>query len=140
MIGFSPGAEFKSTVTPVLEPSYRLPPALLAAGLFAGAAALLVLPGLLLVREVRRRRPQPEAEPELPPLERALRVVEWSVEHGDAEERREALEALAFERDEAGDEERARAARELAWSPDEPAAERVTGLVEELRRRDDATA
>jgi hypothetical protein len=140
VIGFSPGAEFKSTVTPVLEPSYRLPPALLAAGLFGGAALLLVLPGLLVVREVRRRRPQHDDEPELPPLERALRVVEWSVEHGDDEARREALEALAFERDEAGDGERARAARELAWSPEEPDVGATRGLVDELRRGDDASA
>jgi hypothetical protein len=137
---FLPGAEFKSTVTPVLEPSYRLPPAVLAAGLFAGAAALLVLPGLLLVREVRRRRPAAGAEPEVTPLERALRVVEWSAERGDAEERRAALEALAFELDAAADERSARAARELAWSPDEPDSERVTGLVVGLRRGDDAAA
>ena len=139
-IGASPGAEFSSTFTPVLEPSYRLPVALLAAALFAGAAALLAFPALLVAREVRRRRPEAAADPELPPLERALRVVERTVEHGHGEERREALEALAFELDAAGDEEHARAARELAWSPDEPAVEPVTALVEELRRSDGAPA
>ena len=139
-IGASPGAEFRSTVAPPLEPSYRLPPALLATGFFTGAALLLAFPALLLAREVRRRRPQSAAEQELPPVERALLVVEWAVARGRSEERREALEALAFELDATGNESDARATRELAWSPEEPADDRVSSLVKELRRGNEAQA
>lgn len=137
---FAPGAEFKATVTPVLEPSYRLPPPLLASVLFGGAALVLAFPATLALRELRRRRPAPEAEPELPPLERALRLVEWAVADADAERRREALEALAYELDESRQEERAREARALAWAPQEPAPEEMAELVETLRRADGAPA
>lgn len=129
----SPGAEFSSTVAPMLAPSYRLSPPLLAGLLFTGAAALLALPAGMLAREVRRRRPEREGAEELPPLERALRVVEWSSGHGGAEERREALEALAWELDASGEAPRARDARALAWSPAEPRPEQLTELVATVR-------
>ena len=125
-IGSAPGAEFQATVTPVPEPSYRVPAGLLGAVLFGGAAALLALPAGLLAREVRRRRPEREEERELLPLERALLLVESARDRGNAEQQREALEALAFELD----AETRRSAREkLARSPGRrptPAAERVT--------------
>lgn len=139
-VSSSPGAEFETTLAPALEPSYRLPPAFLGSVLLAAAAALLVLPGTLIAREVRRRRPEPEGELELPPLERALRVVEWASEHGDAEERREALEALAFELDAKDEVARAQEVRTLAWSPEEPSAQRITEQIEAVRKPDAAAA
>jgi hypothetical protein len=137
-IGSAPGAEFEATITPVPEPSYRLPPALLGVVLLGGAAALLSLPVGLVVREIRRRRPEPEAERELPPLERALLLVESARDRGDSEEQREALEALAFELDAEADAERAREVRALAWSPRDPTAERISEVVGAVRNRDAA--
>ena len=51
-----------------------------------GAVALLALPTVLVVRWYRRRRPAASVaeEPELTPLERAIRLVEWT---GDARRR-----------------------------------------------------
>jgi hypothetical protein len=58
-------------------------------------------------------------------------------DHGDAEEQREALEALAFELDGDG---RASRVRALAWRPSAPQAEETTALVAELRRADGVPA
>lgn len=139
-IGSSSGAEFRATITPVLEPSYRMPASLLGGLLLAGAAALLLLPAGLVAREIRRRRPEPEEAPELPPLERALLLVEWARDHGDAEEQREALEVLAFELDASGAAEPAAAVRAVAWSPESPAPQRVSELIDSVRGSDDASA
>jgi hypothetical protein len=132
-----PGGEFRATLAPVDEPSYRVPAWLLAGALLLAAAALLAFPATLVVREVRRRRPQPEAEGRLSPLEQALQRVEHVRDHGDAEEQREALEALAWELDGDG---RAARVRALAWQPDAPRAEDTTALVAELRRADGVPA
>ena len=137
--GVGAGAEFQATLAPVLEPEYRVPAPLLAALLLAAAAALLAVPGGLVARRVRRRRPAGGAEAEVPPLERALRRVEWARDHGDAEEQREALEALAYELDgngrgDAGD------VRRLAWSPQAPERDEVTGVVATVRGADGVPA
>lgn len=137
-IGAAPGAEFTATITPMPEPSYRLPAGLLGGLLLGGAAALLAFPAGLVARELRRRRPEPETERELDPLERALQLVEWARDHGDAEEQREALEALAFESDAEGETERAREVRALAWSPRDPSPERISALVAAVRSPDAA--
>jgi hypothetical protein len=137
-IGAAPGAEFTATITPVPEPSYRLPAGLLAGLLLGGAAALLALPAGLVTRELRRRRPEPEAEWEPTPLERALLLVEKALERGDAEEQREALEALAFELDAEGEPKRARDVRALAWSSRDPSAESVSEVVTAVRSADAA--
>jgi hypothetical protein len=126
---------FKVGVTPLADADYRVSPTALGIALLAGAAALLALPATLLVRWYRRRRPAPilVEEPELTPLERALRLVEWANERADGAERREALEVLAveLEADERG--ELARSARTLAWSADSPSAERAAVLVADVR-------
>ena len=132
-IGAAPGAEFRATITPVPEPSYRLPAGLLGGALLGGAALLLALPGGLVARELRRRRPERTEEAEVQPLERALLLVESARDEGEAEEQREALEALAFELDREGEGERAREARALAWSEADPETERITELVEGVR-------
>jgi hypothetical protein len=88
-------------------------------------------------REVRRRRPQPQDEPRVSALERALQRVEHVRDHGDEEAQREALEGLAFELDGDG---RAARVRALAWRPRPPAADETTALVAELREADAASA
>ena len=133
VLGSAPGAEFRASVRPLPEPSYRLPPKLLGGVLLGGAAALLAFPAALVAREIRRRLPERDAEPELPPLERALLLVERVRDEGQAEERREALEAVAFELDAADEAARAREVRAIAWSPDDPSPERISKLVGAVR-------
>jgi hypothetical protein len=126
---------FKTSVTPLPEPDYRVSPTLLGAALLMGAVALLALPAALVVRWYRRRRPVTVLveESELTPLERALRLVEWAGGHDDGTERREALEILAVELDSMEHRELARSARELAWSPVSPPAARAADLVADVR-------
>ncbi len=130
-----PGGEFGSTLAPVAEPSYRVPAWLLAGGLVAAALALLALPGTLLARYVQSRRPV-EGETGPSALERALRRLERAREAGDAEEQREALEALAFELDGDG---RAARVRALAWRPEPPPVAETASLLAELRGADGAS-
>ena len=132
-----PGGEFRATLAPVAEPSYRVPAWLLGGGLLAAALALLAFPATLVAREVRRRRPEPQDAPRLSALERALQRVEHVRDHGDEEAQREALEGLAFELDGDG---RAARVRALAWRPRPPAAAETTALVAELREADAASA
>jgi hypothetical protein len=125
-----PGGEFSATLAPVAEPTYRVPAWLLGGALLTAALALLALPATLVVREVRRRRPERPAEGQLSALERALLRVEHTRDHGDAEEQREALEALAYELDGDG---RAARVRALAWQSAAPATADTTALIAELR-------
>jgi hypothetical protein len=126
---------FKTGVTPLAEPDYRVSPTLLGIGLLAAALALLALPAVLVARWVRARRPVPvvEEEPELTPLERALRLVEWANDRADGVERREALEHLAVELEAIERAELARSARMLAWSPASPSPEGAGRLVSDVR-------
>lgn len=127
-------SQWRATVAPLPEPTYRVQPPVLAAGLVAAALALLALPAALVARRIRSRRPPPlEPEPELPPLVRALQLVEWARAREDGEDRRKALELLAFELDAVGRDEPARAARRLAWSPALPSPEAAGELVGEVR-------
>jgi hypothetical protein len=127
------GFPFEATVAPLPAASYRVSPNVLGAALLAGALALLLLPAALIVRTVRRKPEIVEdPEPELSPLEKALRLVEWARAEGGPEERREALEALAYELDEP-QPEHAREARRVAWTPPEPDPEAMGRLVEVVR-------
>lgn len=133
------GFPFKGSVTPVHEATYRAPPSLLGAGFLAGALALLALPAALAIG-VLRRKPPPvvEEKPELPALERALRLVEWARE-GEDEERRQALEVLAAELE----EERpvlADDARRLGWSRTPPSPDDLEQLARRVREADGAPA
>jgi len=131
------GFPFESNVTPVSEPSYRAPPALLGAGLLGVALALLALPAVLLVRS-RRRRPAPdqEAAPKLTPLERALALVEWARGRSDTGERRGALESLAVELEADERRESAARAREHAWSRVSPSSDEMAELLRAVREND----
>ena len=126
---------FKTGVTPLAEPDYRVSPTVLGLGLLAAALALLALPTVLVVRWLSARRPVPvaEEEPEVTPLERALRLVEWANEQADGTERREALEHLAVELEAYERAELARSARTLAWSPASPSPEGAGELVSDVR-------
>lgn len=127
-------SQWRTSFAPLPEPSYRIAPPLLAAALLAGALALLALPAALVARAVRSRRPPPpEPEPELSPLERAVLLVEWARGREDGEDRRKALELLAFELDADGRPALAEAARELAWSPASPSPESADELVVAVR-------
>ena len=127
------GFPFASTVTPVAEPSYRISPTALGIALLALATALLAVPTIYLVRRYRARRaPTRSQKPTLSPLERALALVEWASRRPSVDERREALEALAYELDAETDETASRA-RAQGWSPLAPATEDMTGLVAEIR-------
>jgi hypothetical protein len=128
----SPG---RLTLSPLPDVTYRLPAPLLAALILLAAAALLVFPGWVIARWLQSRRPPPpEPEPPLPPLERALLLVEWARDRVDGEDRREALEELAFRLDETGRDELARSARRLAWSSPSPSPDEADELVGKVRR------
>ena len=132
------GFVFKSSVAPLPEPDYRVSPTVLGAGLLAVALLLLALPAGLVIGWWRRRQPEPEAavvEPELSPLEKALRLVEWAGEQENGTERREALEVLAVELEAVERDALAVSARGLAWSPASPSPEAAVGLVEQVRER-----
>lgn len=129
--------QFPGRISPAPLPAvtYRLSPPLAAAVLLLAAALLLLYPAVLLRRwRASRRPPPPPPAPPLPPLERALLLVEWARDRVDGEDRRKALEELAFRLDEAGREGQATSARRLAWSAGSPSLEAADALVEEVRR------
>lgn len=133
------GFPFSASVTPLPEASYRVSPNVLGFGLLIGALVLLALPAALAVRAIRREdEVLVEEEPELPPLEKALVLVEWARERSEAE-RREALEALAVELD-AQDSPLAHDARRLAWSPSPPLSAAMTQHVKDVRESPRAAA
>lgn len=130
---------FQTTLAPLPSLTYRISPSLLAGGLFLAAVLLLALPARLGWSWLRRRRPPPPMEePELTPLERAFALVEWARESMDGEDRRKALEVLAFELDASGRGEQAEAARRLAWSPSAPSPDDAEELVQSVRESDAA--
>jgi len=128
------GFPFVAEVAPPPEPSYRVPPALLGLGLLLLAAALLALPvWLVWRRRARRAPPRADERLALSPLERALALVEWASRRPSVDDRREALEALAFELDA---DARAAQARAQGWSPPMPELEEMTELVTSIRETD----
>ena len=130
---FAPQFAFKAGYVPLPGTTWRVPPTLLASVLVLVALALLAPAFIVVRRRLRARRPvEVEAEPELPPLERALLLVEWTGDREDGEDRRRALEVLAEELDVvasplAGD------ARRLAWSSPSPTPDAATDVVRRVR-------
>ena len=107
-------------MTPLPDTSYRISPTLLGVILLALALALVAVPVAYLVRSRRaRREPKASTAQQLSPLERALALVEWASRRPSADERREALEALAYELDTAEGETAGRA-RARAGRPRHP--------------------
>jgi hypothetical protein len=120
----TPAELFRADVTPP-RASYRIEPAKLAAILFGsalvlvGAAAALLSPELRRLLLLRARRRDPLAG--MTPLQRALMLVERSLESGSADDQRKAIDLLARELRRAGDDELSAATRQLAWSARRPA-------------------
>jgi hypothetical protein len=118
--------------------SYRLPPAVLLALLLAGGALLTLTGAGLAYRALPPRRvapeplPAPPPEPPLPPLERALVLLEDPQPQDGTADRRRALELVA-EALAGRDEELAAAARTLAWSEHAPPPSDTTGLAARAR-------
>jgi hypothetical protein len=126
------GFPFVSTVTPLPETTYRVSPTLLGLLLLVLAVAIVAVPLGYFIRRRRARR-EPKAEgPALSPLERALALVEWASHRPSVDDRREALEALAYELDVEEDENAARA-RAQGWSPPSPATDEMTDLASSVR-------
>jgi hypothetical protein len=103
--------------------SYAISPEHLLVGLAAALLVLLGVPGAIVGRRVleRRRAKAPEPKHELPPLERALRLLEWANDRPDDDVRRRALELVAVELVRNGQHDLGATARELAWQPPSPA-------------------
>ncbi len=135
------GFPFVSNVTPLPEPEYRISPTALGLLLLALALALLAIPGFLVWDRRRRNAVRTvEAGSALSPLERALQLVEWSSRRPSVDDRREALEALAFELGHEEDGDPATRARRQGWSPPTPEPGEMTELVAEIREETDAPA
>jgi hypothetical protein len=116
-------------------PTYRLRPDVLAALALAAAFLLALLPAAHLWRALRRRWAAARRWRPLPPLERALTLVDWSVRRDDGDEdRRKALESLAAVLDQRGEPGLAAAARGAAWAEEPPLPERAGALGSEARR------
>jgi len=118
--------------------SYRLPPAVLLGLLLGGAVLLTLVGGVLACRARPPRRvapeplPAPPPEPPLPPLERALVLLEDPHPQDGTADRRRALELVADAL--AGrDEGLAANARALAWSEHDPPPSETTGLAARAR-------
>jgi hypothetical protein len=125
---------FRSGYVPLPGVTWTVHPTLLALLLAAAALALLAPAVLLGRRRLRGRRAAVvvETEPELPPLERALLLVEWTRDRADGEDRRRALELLAKELD-VESSPLADDARRLAWSPRSPTPDAATDVVRRVR-------
>jgi hypothetical protein len=137
----SPGdvqqARWRSTLGDLPEPTYAVSPAWLSGGLLGAAVALVLLAASLVVAPLRsalaRRAAEHADEPEAPPLERAIMLVDESRRNGDAPGRRVALETLARELRSSGQDELGAEAERLAWSPGESADGEVATLLAEAR-------
>ena len=126
------GASIASLAPP--PPGYRMRPERLAVLALAAAALLGLYPATLLARALRRRWVEARRWRPLPPLERALALVDWSARRGDAfDERRKALESLAVVLDGHGERELAAAARRAAWGAEPPPGERTGELGAQAR-------
>jgi hypothetical protein len=126
-------ARWRSTLGDLPEPTYAVSPNWLAAGLLGGSVALVLLAAGLVVGPVRsaveRRRTREADAVEVPPLERAIALVEDSRRNGDAPGRRVALETLARELRRGGERGLADDAERLAWSPGEASDGEVATLL-----------
>jgi hypothetical protein len=127
------GFPFVATVTPLPETTYRISPTFLGLLLLALAGAIVAVPVGYLVQRRRARSASKAEGAALSPLERALALVEWASRRPSVDERREALEALAYELDGEAAGVTAAKARAHGWSPPPPASEEMTELASTVR-------
>jgi hypothetical protein len=125
---------YHATLTPP-DPTYAVAPRTLLGLLVLGVLIALAIPVAIVLRrlEERKRARLPKPKPELPPLERALRLLEWANRQSDGEDRRRALELVAVELLRGGEPDLGAAARELAWSPSSPRADEAGQLGARVR-------
>jgi hypothetical protein len=126
---------WRTGMTPVAAPTYRVPPNLLfwvalgLAGLLGAAAVLLGSRWYLSIRPQRA----PLHVDSGTTLERALAVLRYAHQHGDETLQRKAFERVAGELGVEQADELTRIARELAWSPRTPEDEEVEEFAEQAR-------
>jgi hypothetical protein len=128
-------APWRADLTALPPVSHRFSPTLIIAVLLL-AAGLLVLPACVLIYLALPWRASPSWESWLallPPIERALAVLERARTHGDGTARRRALERLGMELRARGAEELAREALELAWTEATPTSEAILRLERHIR-------
>jgi hypothetical protein len=125
-------APWKAALFSLPSLTYSVSPSLLVALLLIGGLVLLLAAGALV--HLGRRRPEVQAAPApappppapvLPPLERALLLLELSERVDGAGDQRRALERVADELTRRGEAELARRARALAWSEGAPGPEQT---------------
>jgi hypothetical protein len=128
-------APWRADLTALPPVSHRSSPTLLTALLLL-AAGLLVLPACVLIYLALPWRASPSWESwlaQLPPIERALAVLERARTQGDATARRRALERLGMELRVRGADELASEALELAWTEAAPTSEAILRLEQHIR-------
>jgi len=128
-------APWRADLTALPPVSHRWSPTLIIALLLL-VAGLLVLPACVLIYLALPWRASPSWESwlaQLPPIERALAVLERARTQGDGTARRRALERLGMELRVRGAEELAREALELAWTEATPSSEAILRLEQHIR-------
>jgi hypothetical protein len=128
-------APWRADLTALPPVSDRWSPTLIIALLLL-AAGLLVLPACVLIYLALPWRASPSWESWLallPPIERALAVLERARTEGDGTARRRALERLGMELRARGAEELASEALELAWTEATPTSEAILRLEQHIR-------
>ena len=128
-------APWRADLTALPPVSHRSSPTLIIALLLL-VAGLLVLPACVLIYLALPWRASPSWESWLallPPIERALAVLERARTQGDGTARRRALERLGMELRARGAEELAREALELAWTEATPTSEAILRLEQHIR-------
>jgi hypothetical protein len=128
-------APWRADLTALPPVSHRFSPTLIIALLLL-VAGLLVLPACVLIYLALPWRASPSWESwlaQLPPIERALAVLERARTQGDGTARRRALERLGMELRVRGADELAREALELAWTEVTPTSEAILRLEQHIR-------
>jgi hypothetical protein len=135
-------APWKAALFSLPSLTYSISPALLYALLLVGGLVLLGAAGGLVYLARRRTTvraapapPPPPPAPLLPPLERALLLLELSERLDGAGDQRRALERVAEELARRGETELARAARALAWSEAPPGTEQTIEFAASARSK-----
>jgi hypothetical protein len=125
-----PIAQLKADAPPAAV-SYRVDPGMLRA-LLAALSAVLVLGGATLVVLALPVRSRRVVDLDLPPLERALRLVRASASNGYPDERRKALGGLGRELRTCGRTDLALDAARLAWSAEPPSATAASRFADDV--------